>query len=207
MTHQGGALSKPPSDNVESRRFGKRRSLMRNYSSTAPYRRSSPRSQVELGNADPLSFVLDLNPPEPPPCAAATESSSAIKLREQTYAFRSATSERGSCPDSPGKIAGRFRGGRVCTASLTSKDRSASQSSRRVTTHARMCLTHQGGALSKPPSDNDESRRFGKRPSLMRNYSSTAPYRRFRRPKSSTASKRSFLVKSGQSLGVTYISV
>jgi hypothetical protein len=36
---------------------------------------------------------------------------------------------------------------------------------------------------------------------------STAPYRRFRFPKSSTASKRSFLVKSGQSLGVTYISV
>jgi len=35
----------------------------------------------------------------------------------------------------------------------------------------------------------------------------TAPYRRWRRPNSSTAAKRSFLVKSGHSFGVTYSSV
>ena len=35
----------------------------------------------------------------------------------------------------------------------------------------------------------------------------TAPYRRWRRPYSSTAAKRSFFVKSGHSFGVTYISV
>jgi hypothetical protein len=53
----------------------------------------------------------------------------------------------------------------------------------------------------------DESDVSEKRPYLWAATAHTAPYLRLRRPKSSTASKRSFFVKSGQSFGVTYISV